>query len=172
MWSSGWELAVGEGWLSMAGLRLRSHGVLLQDGTERLPTFLRNPGSGAPRMTVNSRCQELVREFGSYRYHEPREHYPISEAPSDADNHAFKALCYWLYDRFGAVRPRSREDRIRFGLRGASGTERIRKTEELGFDGLRLAHACLLARLRTGSPRTNLEDERAEEGRERTGGGY
>ena len=106
MWSSGWELDVGVGWLSMAGLLLRSHRVLLQDGIERLRTFLRNPGNGEPRITVNSRCQALIREFGSYRYHEPREHHPISEQPIDADNHAIKALCYWLYDRFGAVRPR------------------------------------------------------------------
>ena len=39
---------------------------------------------GGPRITVNSRCQALIREFGSYRYHEPREHHPISEAPIDA----------------------------------------------------------------------------------------
>ena len=62
-WSSGWELEVGEGWLSMAGLQLRSHRVLLQDGIERLRTFLRNPGNGAPRITVNSRCQALIREL-------------------------------------------------------------------------------------------------------------
>ena len=65
MWSSGWELEVGEGWLSMAGLGLRWHGVLLQNGIERLRTFLRNPGNGEPQMTVKSRCQALIREFGS-----------------------------------------------------------------------------------------------------------
>ena len=92
-----------EMWLAQARIRLRSHRVLLQDGIERLRTFLRDPGNGEPRMTVNSRCQALIREFGNYRYHEPQEHHPVSEQPIDADNHAIKALCYWLYDRFGAV---------------------------------------------------------------------
>ena len=77
-----------------------------QDGIERLRAFLRDPGNGAPRMAVKSRWQGLIRGFRSYGYHEPREHHPISEQPIDADNHAIKALCYWLYDRFGAVRPR------------------------------------------------------------------
>ena len=42
-------------------------------------------------------------------------------APIDADNHAIKALCYWLYDRFGAVRPRGPRRsipwRIAYGMR-------------------------------------------------------
>ena len=63
-------------------------------------------GNGGPRVAVKSRWQALIREFGSYRHHEPREHHPISERPIDRDNHATKALCYWLYERFGAVCPR------------------------------------------------------------------
>ena len=58
----------------------------------------------------------LIREFGSDRYHEPQEHHPISEQPIDADNHAIKALCYWLYDRFGAVRPRGPRRSIPFRI--------------------------------------------------------
>ena len=73
-------------------------------------------GEWGARMAVNSRCQALIREFGSYRYHEPREHQPISEAPIDADNHAIKALCYWLYDRFGAVHPRGPRRSIPFRI--------------------------------------------------------
>ena len=93
-------------WAAQAQLRMRSHRVLLQDGIERLRAFLRNPGDGEPRITINSRCQALIREFANYRYHEPREHHPVSEQPIDAHNHAIKALCSWLYDRFGAVRLR------------------------------------------------------------------
>ena len=105
-----------EVWASMAQLRLRSHRVLLQDEIEGLRTILRDPGSGEPRITVNSRCRALIREFGSYRYHESREHHPVSEVPIDADNHAIKALCYWLYDRFGEVRPRGLRKSIPFRI--------------------------------------------------------
>ena len=35
-----------EVWMAQARIRLRSHRVLLQDGMERLRTFLRNPGTG------------------------------------------------------------------------------------------------------------------------------
>ena len=90
-------------WAAHANLRLRSHRVWIKDGIDRLRTFLRDPGSGEPRITINPRCQALIREFANYRYHEPREHRPISELPIDADNHAIKALCYWLFDRFGYV---------------------------------------------------------------------
>ena len=105
-----------EVWASMAQIRLRSHRVLLQDGIERLRTFLRSPRNGEPLLTVNSRCQALIREFANYRYHEPSEHRPISELPIDRDNHAVKALCYWLYDRFGAVRPRGPRRSIPFRI--------------------------------------------------------
>ena len=67
-------------------------------------------------MAVSSRGQALIGEFGSYRFHEAREHRPISEVPIDADNHAIKALCYWLYDRFGAVHPRGPRRSIPFGI--------------------------------------------------------
>ena len=58
------------------------------------------------RMAVRSGWQGLVRELGDYPYLEPQEDHPISEQPIDVDNHAIKALCCWLYDRFGAVRGR------------------------------------------------------------------
>ena len=34
----------------------------------------------------------------------------------DADNHAITALCYWLYDRFAAVRPRGPRRSIPFRI--------------------------------------------------------
>ena len=94
-------------WQALAGLRLRSRPVRIQDGIDRLRTFLRDPASGEPRVTVAPACRALMQEFGSYRYHEARDDRPISELPIDRDNHAIKALAYWLYDRFGPVaRPR------------------------------------------------------------------
>ena len=79
----------------------------IQDGIDRLRTFLRDPAGGEPRLTLAPACRALMQEFGSYRYHEVRDGRPISELPIDRDNHAIKALAYWLYDRFGSVaRPR------------------------------------------------------------------
>ncbi len=103
-------------WAAHAQLRLRSHRVWINDGIDRLRTFLRDPGSGEPRITISPRCQALIREFGNYRYHEPRENRPISELPIDADNHAIKALCYWLFDRFGAVYRREPRQSIPFRI--------------------------------------------------------
>ena len=103
-------------WAAQANLPLRSHRVWINDGIDRLRTFLRDPGSGEPRITFSPRCQALIGEFANYRYHEPREHRPISEMPIDADNHAIKALCYWLFDRFGAVYRREPRQSIPFRI--------------------------------------------------------
>ena len=92
-----------EVWASLAGVRLRSHTVPLRSGIDRLRTFLRDPASGAARLTVAPECRSLIEEFGLYRYHEASDLEPISEIPIDRDNHAIKALTYWLFDRFGAI---------------------------------------------------------------------
>lgn len=92
-----------EVWASLARVRLRSHRVFLRDGIDRLRSFLRDPATGSPRLAVAPRCRWLIREFGRYRYHDDSGVHPVSEDPIDRDNHAVKALCYWLYDRFGPV---------------------------------------------------------------------
>ena len=92
-----------EVWASLAHVRLRSHRVLLRDGIDRLRTFLRDPVSGSPRLAIAPQCRWLVREFGLYRYHDDSDLKSVSEDPIDRDNHALKALSYWLYDRFGPV---------------------------------------------------------------------
>ena len=90
-------------WASQARLRLRSQRVPLRDGIERLRTFLRDPASGRPRLTLAPECRNLIREFGRYRYRETSDREPVAEIPIDRDNHAVKALTYWLFDRFGAI---------------------------------------------------------------------
>lgn len=92
-----------EVWASLARVRLRSHTVPLRAGIDRLRTFLRDPASGEARLTVAPECRNLIEEFGLYRYHEASDREPISEIPIDRDNHAIKALTYWLFDRFGAI---------------------------------------------------------------------
>jgi hypothetical protein len=49
-----------------------------------------------------------IREFGKYQYRGGLEGRPIPEEPIDRDNHALKALSYWLVDRFGSTRRRRR----------------------------------------------------------------
>lgn len=92
-----------EVWASLARIRLRSHRVLLRDGIDRLRTFLRDPVAESPRLAIAPQCRWLVREFGLYRYHDDSDLKSVSEDPIDRDNHALKALSYWLYDRFGPV---------------------------------------------------------------------
>ena len=92
-----------EVWASLAHVRLRSHRVLLRDGIDRLRTFLRDPVSDSPRLAIAPQCRWLIREFGLYRYHDDSDLKSVSEDPIDRDNHALKALSYWLYDRFGPV---------------------------------------------------------------------
>ncbi len=90
-------------WAALGGIRLRSHSVPLRSGIDRLRTFLRDPACGKARLTVAPECRNLIEEFGLYRYHEASDVEPISEIPIDRDNHAIKALIYWLFDRFGAI---------------------------------------------------------------------
>ncbi len=65
-----------KGW---RGWRRRWERVLLQGGMEGVGRFLRDAGNGEARMAVNSRWQGLIREFGWYRYYEPRE-LPVRQA--------------------------------------------------------------------------------------------
>lgn len=92
-----------EVWASLGRVRLRSHTVPLRAGIDRLRTFLRDPGNGDARLTVAPACRHLIEEFGLYRYHDASDREPVSELPIDRDNHAIKALTYWLFDRFGAI---------------------------------------------------------------------
>jgi hypothetical protein len=90
-------------WREKAGLYLSSNRVKVVDGINRLRTFLREPGSGVPRLLINPRCTGLLAEFGKYRYQAVVENRPVREEPIDRDNHSLKALGYWLYARFGPV---------------------------------------------------------------------
>lgn len=92
-----------EVWRKMTGLALRSNPVKISDGILRHRTFLRNPATGQPRLFHDSRCKGMLREYGLYKYRDTVEGRPVSEEPIDRDNHAMKAIAYYLYDRFGAT---------------------------------------------------------------------
>lgn len=83
------------------GLGLRSNKVKIAEGIQRHKTFLINPFTGKPRLFHDPRCKNTIREYGQYKYKEVVDGKPVDEQPIDADNHAMKALAYWLYDKFG-----------------------------------------------------------------------
>lgn len=90
-------------WREAAGVYLHSNRVGIADGIARLRTFLIDPASRDPRILFAPHCRHTFAEFGNYRYPEVVENRPAREEPIDADNHALKALSYWLYARYGAV---------------------------------------------------------------------
>lgn len=95
-------------WQAEAGINLRFNRVGLLDGIARLRTYLEDPATGEPRILFDPRCVRTISEFGKYQYREVSEGRPIPEEPIDRDNHALKALSYWLVDRFGSTQRRRR----------------------------------------------------------------
>ena len=96
-------------WQAEAGIHLRfNRGGGLLDGIARLRTYLEDPATGEPRIIFDPKCVMTIREFGKYQYRGGLEGRPIPEEPIDRDNHALKALSYWLVDRFGSTRRRRR----------------------------------------------------------------
>jgi hypothetical protein len=88
-------------WASLAKISLSSQLVPIADGIERHRSFLAS-GSGV-RLYYSPRCEQSIREYGEYKYRLPKEDRHVSEVPIDANNHAQKALCYFLVNRFGYV---------------------------------------------------------------------
>ena len=108
------QRSVLEIWYNKAGITLRTVRVGIEDGIDRLHTFLRpNPLTGVPDLMVHPRCRGLISEFGAgvpplegggvYRYKTDEAGVSASDKPIDAHNHSIKALTYGLYFTFGAV---------------------------------------------------------------------
>ena len=105
--------APAEIWMKETGLYLSSEKVKINDGTERLKSFLKpDPLSREPKILINSKCLGLLSEFGavpspfdgqtrSYRWKMDREGNIVGETPEDKHNHGIKALIYGLVERFG-----------------------------------------------------------------------
>ena len=94
-----------EVWQAEAGVNLRYGKVSIEDGTQRLHTFLKDPETGKPRVLFNSSIsgRGILSEFGQYKYKELTDRMAEREEPIDRDNHSIKALSYWLIDKFGPV---------------------------------------------------------------------
>ena len=123
--------AVAEIWLQEADLRLISNKVGINEGIERLRTFLRpNPLTGRPGVLIAPHCTGLLSELGGclnpitqqmavYHWRTDQNGDVVGDTPLDAHNHSVKALIYYLIAEFGvastqksdtiAVRHRNRE---------------------------------------------------------------
>ena len=105
--------AVAEQWLAETGLYLSSRRVRINEGTERLKTFLKvDPITGAPRVVFDNKCRGILSEFGAlpnpfdgqtrvYRWKTDRDGNIVGEVPEDRHNHGIKATIYGLVDLFG-----------------------------------------------------------------------
>jgi len=102
----------GMGWV------LQQRYVPIEDGIERLRTYLSSPTTGEPRLYYNSEStKESQKEYRRYRYPETDDGKAVREKPIDSYNHSIKALTYWLVYRYGwtGVSRRSVSD-ARFGF--------------------------------------------------------
>ncbi len=94
-----------EAWHRLGGIPCSANAVGIPDGILRHRTFLRDAGTGQPRLYHDPRCVGTIAEYGKHKYHEIKENRPVRELPIDADNHAMKAIAYGLVANFGFVAP-------------------------------------------------------------------
>ena len=105
--------APAELWMKSTGLYLSSQKVRINDGTERLKSFLKpDPITKEARVQINPKCDGLLSEFGAapspfdgqtraYRWKIDRDGNIVGQSPEDKNNHGVKALIYGIVDRYG-----------------------------------------------------------------------
>jgi hypothetical protein len=108
--------APAEVWLARTGINMNAHKVKVNEGTERLKTFLRpDPINGMPKVVFSHQCRGILSEFGAYpnpfdgqtktyNWKMDRDGNVVGDEPDDRNNDGIKALIYFLWDRFGAAR--------------------------------------------------------------------
>lgn len=94
-------------WNKVAGIHLKYQYVPIEDGIQRLRTFLINPKDRRARLWIDPKCEGLIDEFGKYIYYPHKENRPIREKPIDAHNHSIKALTYFLVVHYDFVDKKS-----------------------------------------------------------------
>lgn len=104
-----------EVWLAKAGLSMASQKVPINEGIERMKSFLKvNQATGAPGIVFSPRCKGILSEFGAYpdpfdgqtrayRWKMDKNGGIVGETPEDRWNDGIKAATYGLVDRFGYV---------------------------------------------------------------------
>jgi hypothetical protein len=105
--------APAETWLDETGVYLSAQKVRINEGTERLKSFLKpDPVSNIPKVLFNPKCEGILSEFGAapspldgqtraYRWKMDRDGNIVGDSPDDKNNHGIKAMVYGLVDRFG-----------------------------------------------------------------------
>jgi hypothetical protein len=95
-----------EVWLSEAGISLRSKKVNIEDGIDLIRTHLKqHPISGKPGIVVDPKCRGFIAECGGGK--SPIDGGGIwmrnkdTLVPIDKNNHACKALIYFLSNKYG-----------------------------------------------------------------------
>ena len=105
--------APAEIWMAKTGLYMSSEKVQINDGTERLKSFLKvDPISGYPRIYIDHKCQGILSEFGAvpnpfdgqtraYTWKMDSSGAIVGQTPQDKYNHGVKAVIYGLVNQFG-----------------------------------------------------------------------
>ncbi len=112
--------APAEAWAEEGGVNLSASRVSINDGTQRLRSFLKIPaGDRGPKLLIASHCRGILSELGvtpnpfdgqtrPYRWKTDREGNIVGRVPENRYNHAIKAVIYHLVDKYGyASRPRA-----------------------------------------------------------------
>ncbi len=118
--------APAEAWLEDGKVSLSAGRVSINDGTQRLRSFLKAPaGDRGPKLLIAAHCKGILSELGvtpnpfdgqtrPYRWKTDREGNVVGRVPEDRYNHAVKAVIYHLVDKYGyASRPRADTFRVK-----------------------------------------------------------
>ena len=105
--------APAEIWVKETGLYMNSQKVMINDGTERLKSFLKiDPVTNRSKVVINPKCTGILSEFGAapnpfdgqtraYRWKTDRDGNIVGNMPEDKNNHGIKALIYGIVDNYG-----------------------------------------------------------------------
>ena len=111
-------------WLTKTGLVSRSEKVKVEEGVERLKSFLKvDPITGMPGIIIDPKCKGIGSELGAwpnpfdnqtrvYSYRLDSEGNIIGDAPEQKWNDGISALIYGIVDHFGLVNTGSNESFI------------------------------------------------------------
>lgn len=114
---SGQQTPVAEVWMNRTGLYMHGKKVPINDGTDRLKSFLKvDPITHRPKLIFAPTCVGVLSELGCgvspidkqvhvYKWDVDREGNTVGKVPRDRWNDGIKAIIYGLVDRFGYVNP-------------------------------------------------------------------
>jgi len=131
--------APAEVWQSKAQVYLRSQKIPINQGTERLKSFLKfDPLRNWTSIVIAPHCQGVLSEMGvalnphteqlqAYRWRLDRNDNIIGQEPEDRFNHGIKAIIYGLVDRYGYVTSQHRQ-RVQMRSWGGIATRRNPRT--------------------------------------------